>query len=200
MDSRSHTNVARCLLDYMEQTEGVEFNRKAFYFGNLKPDLKGEYLSKRHYPSLMFDEVMDKLRAFIARFRLAQSGTRSFSEALGEICHYITDFFSYPHNDTIYNKSLLAHYIYEKRAGFRIKSHVNEQRFAQFAETASDYVPETTEELISAIKAKHEVYTGQKQHGISDDIRHICEVLVMVVGSVLQILRGAGAQPMMRVS
>ena len=54
MDSVSHTTVAHYLLDYVETTNGVSFNRKAFMFGNLKPDLKGEYLTKRHYPSLMF--------------------------------------------------------------------------------------------------------------------------------------------------
>lgn len=58
MDSVSHTTVAHYLLDYVETTNGVSFNRKAFMFGNLKPDLKGEYLTKRHYPSLMFEEVM----------------------------------------------------------------------------------------------------------------------------------------------
>ena len=55
MDSFSHTTVASGLLDYLEQAEGVTFDRKAFYFGNLKPDLKGEYLTKPHFPSLMFE-------------------------------------------------------------------------------------------------------------------------------------------------
>ena len=54
MDSVSHTTVAHYLLDYVETTNGVSFNRKAFMFGNLKPDLKGEYLTKRHYPSLKY--------------------------------------------------------------------------------------------------------------------------------------------------
>ena len=62
MDSVSHTTVAHYLLDYVETTNGVSFNRKAFMFGNLKPDLKGEYLTKRHYPSLMFEEVMQRMQ------------------------------------------------------------------------------------------------------------------------------------------
>ena len=112
MDSFCHTTVASRLLDFVEQTEGVTFDRKAFYFGNLKPDLKGEYLTKRHYPSLMFEEVMQKIRDFVRNFCISAVNGARLSEALGEICHYVTDFFSFPHNDTIYERSLFAHYIY----------------------------------------------------------------------------------------
>ena len=121
MDSFSHTTVASGLLDYLEQTEGVTFDRKAFYFGNLKPDLKGEYLTKPHFPSLMFEEVMQKIRDFVKNFRIEKVNGAQLSEALGEICHYITDFFSFPHNDTIYEHGLFAHYVYEKRTSMGIR-------------------------------------------------------------------------------
>ena len=90
MDSVSHTTVAHYLLDYVETTNGVSFNRKAFMFGNLKPDLKGEYLTKRHYPSLMFEEVMQRIRDFIAHVRLNASNGPKISEDLGVICHFQT--------------------------------------------------------------------------------------------------------------
>ncbi len=191
MDSRSHTNVARCLLDYIEQNQRVEFNRKAFYFGNLKPDLKGEYFNRnqRHYPSLMFDDVMDKIRDFVAQFTIEESGTRRFCEALGEICHYITDFFCYPHNDTIYEHGLLAHYIYEKRQGIRIKTHVNSEKFQDLADGSCETVSCDTEALVSEIKEKHAAYTEQKKHNISDDVHHICAILVTLVSSIIHILR-----------
>lgn len=188
MDSVSHTTVACCLLDHFEQTEGIAFDRKAFYFGNLKPDLKGEYLSKRHYPSLMFEEVMQKLRTFIESFRVEAVNGAKLSEALGEICHYITDFFTFPHNDTIYEHGLLAHYIYEKRMAFGIKQSVQTQSDIAFAEIAETHLPMTTDGLIRAIASRHERYTRQRTHSIADDVRNACAALALVVGSVIRML------------
>lgn len=194
MDSFSHTTVAGCLLDYMEQTVGVTFDRKAFYFGNLKPDLKGEYLTKRHNPSVMFEEVMEKLRNFIAAFRIETCNGAALSEALGEICHYVTDFFTFPHNDTIYEHGLLAHYVYEKRTALCIRSKVNETTFSGYAEEACRWVPSTAQSLDEELRTRHAAYTAQKKHSISDDLRHICGVLAMMVGSLIHML-GAKAYP-----
>ena len=186
MDSFSHTTVASGLLDYLEQTEGVTFDRKAFYFGNLKPDLKGEYLTKPHFPSLMFEEVMQKIRDFVKNFRIEKVNGAQLSEALGEICHYITDFFSFPHNDTIYEHGLFAHYVYEKRTSMGIRGRVTEDCFAG---RTSYRFPATTEDLIEEIRVRHEAYTQQPQHGISDDIRQICAMLSLIAGSLVQMMR-----------
>ena len=64
MDSVSHIRVANLLMDYVEQTCGVTFDQSGFIYGNLKPDLTGTYLTKRHNPSIMMDEVMEKIRTF----------------------------------------------------------------------------------------------------------------------------------------
>ena len=102
MDSVSHIRVANLLMDYVEQTCGVTFDPSGFVYGNLKPDLTGTYLTKRHNPSIMMDEVMDKIRAFAEKYTIAPTNGRELSVDLGEICHYMTDFFTYPHNDDIY--------------------------------------------------------------------------------------------------
>ena len=65
MDSVSHIRVANLLMDYVEQTCGVTFDPSGFVYGNLKPDLTGTYLTKRHNPSIMMDEVMDKIRVAV---------------------------------------------------------------------------------------------------------------------------------------
>lgn len=191
MDSFSHTTVASGLLDYLEQTEGVTFDRKAFYFGNLKPDLKGEYLTKPHFPSLMFEEVMQKIRDFVKNFRIEKVNGAQLSEALGEICHYITDFFSFPHNDTIYEHGLFAHYVYEKRTALGIRGRVTEDCFAG---RTSYRFPATAEELIEEIRVRHDAYTQQPQHGISDDIRQICAMLALIAGSLVQMMRTKATQ------
>ena len=113
MDSVSHIRVAHLLLDYVEQTCGVTFDQSGFVYGNLKPDLTGTYLTKRHNPSIMMDEVMEKIRAFTEKYTIGPVNGHELSIDLGEICHFMTDFFTYPHNDDIYDRNLLAHYVYE---------------------------------------------------------------------------------------
>lgn len=187
MDSYCHTTVAKYLLSYLEQKYGVTFDRKAFYFGNLKPDLKGEYLTKRHYPSLMFEEVMQKIRDFNENNEMGQDNDVQLSEDLGEICHYMTDFFSFPHNDTIYERGLFAHYVYEKRTAIKIRGQLSEERFAGWAERSCACLPNTTDQLIRELKRQHSAYALQTEHGIADDIEQICCVLTMMLCSLLRI-------------
>lgn len=187
MDSVSHTTVAHYLLDYVEKTNGISFDRKAFLFGNLKPDLKGEYLTKRHYPSLMFEEVMQRIRDFASRFHIAETNGAKLSEELGVICHYITDFFSFPHNDDIYERGLFAHYVYEKRTSLTISKRLDEMRFDGWAKPVLANIPQTAEALIASISEQHRSYVAQPNHSISDDVFHICRILTTVVLSMIRI-------------
>lgn len=202
MDSVSHTTVAHYLLDYVEKTDDISFNRKAFMFGNLKPDLKGEYLTKRHYPSLMFDEVMQRIRDFIQNVRLNQYNGPRVSEELGVICHYLTDFFTFPHNDDIYSGSLLAHYIYEKQEGLTIRWRINEKRFDGWAHEAPKALPHTPDALVQYITEQHRCYVAQEAHDISDDIAHICRVVTAAVRAIIamtcEVVSTVGQQKMVQ--
>lgn len=172
MDSVSHIRVANLLLDYVEQTCGVTFDQSGFVYGNLKPDLTGTYLTKRHNPSIMMDEVMDKIRAFTEKYTIGPNNGRELSVDLGEICHYMTDFFTYPHNDDIYDHNLLAHYLYEKRVALVIRRRLTEARFEKWA---SPIIPPTSvDALVNRITALHDSYRAEgRRHGIDDDLLHI---------------------------
>lgn len=187
MDSISHTKVAGILLGYVEEKCDITFNHKSFVFGNLKPDLKGEYLNRqsRHYPSLLFDDVISKIKAFVENHQIEPINSKELSEDLGEICHYLTDFFCFPHNDDIYNKSLFAHYIYEKRISFGIGKKIDAQKFRRWVTNVS--APFSLDALISRIKKMHNEYLKQEHHNIADDITHICQVCVLVVMSLINI-------------
>lgn len=194
MDSISHTRVARLLMDYVQETCGVSFDEAAFFYGNLKPDLKGTYLTKRHYPSLMYDEVIEKLRVFVEKYRIGPENGRELSVDLGEICHYMTDFFCYPHNDDIYDHNLLAHYIYEKRIALTIKRKLTEEKF----ETWAGYVipPFSFEALVNRIGDLHARYKTQTvHHCIDNDLVYICQVVSTLVLAVINLTYEAVGEP-----
>ncbi len=198
MDSISHTRVGTFLLDHVEAETGVTFDTKAFLYGNLKPDLTGTYLTKRHYPSLMFEEVMDKIRSFSERYEIsadAINDDRSLAVDLGEICHYITDFFCFPHNDDIYDHCLLRHYIYEKRIAAGLRRRLTWEKFETWVSEAPQIW--TVEDLIDYLKAEHETYRAKAHHCIADDLEHICRVTVSVVIALIHACGARLSQPAM---
>lgn len=185
MDSISHTRVANLLLTHIQQSTGVTFDTNAFRYGNLKPDLTGTYLTKRHYPSIMFEEVKDKIRTFCRKYTLHPVNGRDLSIDLGEICHYLTDFFCYPHNDDIYHHSLLAHYIYEKRTALCLRRSLTQTHFEGWVDGL--VAPFTVDGLISRIEAMHNKYLALTHHGIVSDMEYICRVTTLCVRSIIQI-------------
>ncbi len=192
MDSISHTRVANLLLAHIEAETGVTFDTNAFRYGNLKPDLTGTYLTKRHYPSIMFEAVKDKIRAFCKNYTIQDVNGRELSVDLGEICHYLTDFFCYPHNDDIYPHNLLAHYIYEKRVALCLKRSLTEAHFEGW--TQDVVAPFTVEALISRIEKLHAKYHALPRHGIVSDMEYICQVTTLCVQGVINITYAAGEE------
>ncbi len=186
MDSVSHVRVAHLLLAYVEQSCGVTFDAGGFVYGSLKPDLTGTYLTKRHYPSLMMDEVMEKIRVFTEKYTIGAVNGYELSVDLGEICHFITDFFTYPHNDDIYDRNLLAHYVYEKRIALGIRRRMSESRFEEWVSPIIP--PATVDALIGRLERMHETYRLSPAHGIDDDLVHICRATATVVLSVINIV------------
>ncbi len=188
MDSKSHTKVARTLLGYMEEKLGVRFDVSGFLHGNLRPDLRCEYVRRegRHYPSLRFEEVMQKIVDFTQTYKIRpDDNNRELSGDLGEILHYITDFFCFPHNDDIYHRNLFAHYIYEKHMTLLINKIISDKKYRTWVKELS--VPFTVDALISRIRKLHEKYRTQVMHTIQDDVMHVCKVCTMVAMSIVSI-------------
>ena len=135
----------------------------------------------------MMDEVMDKIRAFTEKYTIGPNNGRELSVDLGEICHYMTDFFTYPHNDDIYDHNLLAHYLYEKRVALVIRRRLTEARFEKWA---SPIIPPTSvDALVNRITALHDSYRAEgRRHGIDDDLLHICRATATVVLAIISIV------------
>lgn len=195
MDSLSHTRVAKLLLAYVQENCGVAFDEAGFLYGNLKPDLTGTYLTKRHYPSVMYEEVMGKLKRFLEKYTIGDYNDHALSVDLGEICHYLTDFFCYPHNDDIYDRNLLMHYIYEKRICVKLRYRLTAANFGRWADPvvpAASY--EALEERISQLHHQYKYYTVH--HCIENDLQYITFAVATLMLSVVQIAYAGEAAAM----
>lgn len=185
---KSHILLARYLADQMTASESLQSHRKAFCLGSILPDIKPSFLTKRHEFFGTFDEVQQKLR-FLVEEGAALYKERVFWRQLGEVFHYIADYFTFPHNKT-FNGSLVEHNSYEKKLKNQLKRCIctgNADKYANYA-----ICFESFGQLAEYIENKHSAYL-KKERNISDDIRYILDVCFQVFQGVCQLCMGVNS-------
>ena len=109
MNFLTHIMFSRTLYRHLSQK--MDLDQKAFFYGNIKPDLSPQCFRNPHIlENYLFPVYYDSNRL------ISQNPpSKEFSVELGVICHHICDFFCYCHlNHTIYHK-LFYHLFYEIR-------------------------------------------------------------------------------------
>lgn len=179
MRKKSHILLARYLADQMTASESLQSHRKAFCLGSILPDIKPSFITKRHEFYGTFHEVQEKLKV------LVEDGTdrykeRVFWRRMGEIFHYIADYFTFPHNRT-FTGTLVEHNSYEKELKNQLKSYIRNGDADQYAGYAIRFT--SFGQLTEYIQDKHAVYL-KKERNISDDICYILNVCFQVFQGV----------------
>jgi hypothetical protein len=104
----THLFIAKVLYRYFAVE--VELDKRAFSYGNIKPDLPSPYRNHHTLENCLLT-VCERANQLTEE----EVTQEEFSEALGEICHYVCDFFCYYHlNEELHNKKL-HHFFYEIR-------------------------------------------------------------------------------------
>ena len=118
LDFPTHLKIGLLVGRWLEQTYQVSVLSPAFLWGCIEPDyehlVKGLTApKKRHTFEQNSDEIAEKIRSF--------SAVEAFSNkdlfALGQVMHYLMDFFCYPHNSNNFDISVARHVLYEKQMG-----------------------------------------------------------------------------------
>lgn len=185
MRKKSHILIGRYLADQMMVSDSLQSHRKAFCLGNILPDIKPSFVTKRHEFFGTFDEVQDKLRVLVED-NTDYLRERVFWRRMGEVLHYIADYFTFPHNRT-FTGSLVEHNSYEKELKNRLKDYVKSGKADQYAESAIRF--SSFEQLMGYIKIRHAAYLA-KERNIADDIRYILEVCFQVLQGAIRLCGG----------
>lgn len=179
MRKKSHISLARYIV---AQSTGYELHRHklAFYLGSILPDCKPSFLYRRHEIKETFDDVRDEI------FRLADEADTTYSRYkyyrnLGQITHYVADYFTFPHND-IYKGSLSEHCIYEENLKVALREYLTG------GQAEKDFQPvlrfQDAEEIAEFIQAAHEEYLEEKID-VDVDISYIVKVNHQIVEGIL---------------
>lgn len=110
----THLFISKTL--YKHFAGELSLDKKAFAYGNIKPDISQESLHNSHTLENYLFVVNERANQLIEK----ETTLKEFSVDLGEICHYVCDFFCYYHlNEEIYNK-MLHHFLYELRLHYEL--------------------------------------------------------------------------------
>ncbi len=115
MNALSHIYLSLIFKKAIEKKLPIKLNTISFIKGNLKPDFSLLLVKVPHYKiptSEIVKKEMDKL--IVLTLNNYTTCTKEFTERLGVVTHYLSDFFCYAHS-TRFTGSVYDHYIYEKK-------------------------------------------------------------------------------------
>jgi len=183
MRKKSHIELSRFLATNVP-SEILDCHRKAFIIGSVLPDCKPSFITTKHN----IDETFDLLSKFISDCTVKSSEefrriSTDYCVKLGEITHYIADYFTYPHN-SIYLGNLKDHCLYEKYLKTSLKEYVRGNSVVVDKEAVLKL--ETPSMILDYIKSKHELYLKEEK-SLKNDCSFIVSICYVVVVAVLNI-------------
>lgn len=193
MRKKSHISLARYIAQDMDFPT-MNHHRKAFYLGSILPDCKPSFLTQRHEFGGTFDMVRERICNLSQDSDLMLDNGRVYMRRLGEIIHYIADYFTFPHNK-IYDGNLKDHCIYEKELKFRLREYVKSGEAFRVRIDTKKF--ETAEAVCTFIKKAHENYL-KIEHGVKEDCEYIVRVCHQVVQAILNLVSIAAGKEVER--
>jgi len=119
--AQSHRQISNFIIQEMKYSNLITLDEKQFSWGSVKPDYALPPFRRKHYMEETLEDVLEMIMTVSNATILLPS---SLSEAIGEITHYLTDFFTMPHSERwefIKSGKTFEHITYEKRLNQKIK-------------------------------------------------------------------------------
>lgn len=111
----THLGISRGIMAAIERNLDIKLDKIGFMLGNIRPDLDSRLSSIPHLKKAAMDFVSSEIQNLLAAdFKTSKDSLREFSERLGIITHYLSDFFCYAHSEH-FTGNMLKHYMYENR-------------------------------------------------------------------------------------
>lgn len=195
MRKKSHISLAKYIVGSLEEQDLVK-HKKAFYLGSILPDCKPSFLTVKHEIEGTFPKIQNELKNLVELRQSSKINMRVFYRNLGEMIHYIADYFTFPHNAT-FTGNLKDHCIYEKHLKESLKDYIQsgEAKKNQPHILKSVQNLNSTEAICNFIRKKHEAYIKLK-NTVEEDCRQIVSLCHQVVEAVLLLVqRGSSRTP-----
>ena len=181
MRKKSHISLARYIVANTTD-EGLKKHWLSFYIGSVLPDCKPSFLYRRHEITGTFPQLKQDIVALICgkEDRLPKR-KRLYYMNLGEITHYVADYFTFPHNK-IYPGGFREHCAYEERLKRELRAFLKTEA-PNALNVRGNCRFSSPEALLSYIQNMHERYLSSPID-TAKDIEHIVLVNKQVVDGI----------------
>lgn len=193
MRKKSHISLARDIVHHSDD-DLLKKHKWAFYLGSILPDIQPSFLYKKHE----FDGTFGLVRKKISSLSQEQgeNGRRrtKYFRNLGQITHYIADYFTFPHNK-IYTGNLRDHCSYEEELKLRLREYLGTESEKREHIRKLEFLD--AEAICDFIERSHEEYLKRKIN-VDEDIRHIVSLNHQVVEGIKQLTEKGRAHHLFR--
>lgn len=187
MRKKSHISLAKYIVGSLGEQELMK-HKKAFYLGSILPDCKPSFLTVKHEIEGTFPKIQQELKKLVELQQSSKINMRVFYRNLGEMIHYIADYFTFPHNAK-FTGNLKDHCIYEKHLKKSLKDYIQSGEAGRNQPHILKSVQnlDSTEAICNFIRKKHDAYIKLK-NTVEEDCRQIVSLCHQVVEAVLLLI------------
>lgn len=180
MRKKSHIELAKYLATHSDYNHLNKYSA-SFMWGSILPDCVFSFITKRHTIDETFDLVEEEIQKLVLHLQKKREIDRWFCRHLGIVCHYIADYFTFPHNKN-FNGSIKIHCSYENELKLRLKSVLRNQEIALLKKFKFESVDFVTD----YIKKIHAQYLSE-QMSVDHDILYITSVTQNFTEAILSL-------------
>lgn len=182
MRKKSHISLAWYLMN-SEGMDGLKRHKGSFYLGSILPDCVPSFLVRRHTIETSFEVLRKELEKLVSHFDPEKGINCYFCRHLGVITHYVSDYFTFPHNAN-YPGNLKDHCIYEEELKHTLRSYVHSPEAVRKREME---VTGTPDEILAFVRRMHDIYMAAESV-VKRDCEYITQLCHAVVDAILRFL------------
>ena len=175
MRKKSHISLAQYLMN-SEGMYSIKNHKGAFYIGSVLPDCTPSFFVRKHTIEDSFEVLKKEIYKMVSHFDPAEGMDSYFYIHLGVITHYVSDYFTFPHNAN-YDGKLKDHCIYEEELKQEIRSYVKSPEAVRKRLGVTVYDPEM---ILSFIQRMHDIYSETKSA-----VKRDCEYIVCLCHTIV---------------
>ena len=187
MRKKSHISLAWYLMN-SEGMDALKLHKGSFYIGSVLPDCMPSFLVRRHTIEDSFEVLECEFQKLVSHFDPEKGINCYFCRHLGMITHYVSDYFTFPHNAN-YPGNIKDHCIYEEELKKELRAYVHSPEAVRRREKMEMYTPA---DILAMIRQMHNRYL-QLESVVKRDCQYIIELCHKVVDAVLCFLESLSA-------
>ncbi|MCH5267232.1 MAG: zinc dependent phospholipase C family protein [Lachnospiraceae bacterium] len=193
MRKKSHISLAKHIVN-ISDIQNFNKHKKAFYVGSILPDCKPSFLTKRHEISGTFDLVEYGIEKLTKGYKNMEDLSTLYFTRLGEVMHYIADYFTFPHNKE-YPGNIKEHCIYEGELKHKLRQYIrnlNERDMKKWKasiqlEDLSCF--QSVADICNFLKEEHRNYIRQGSHSAEEDCKYIVGICSKAALAILHVCK-----------